>query len=250
MISGPGVLRHKLGLQAGDWVYNEVDRVFHHVNGSPGGGDERGIGKGNDMIQRRKILIFLMIACLVFMMTGCGNRSGNDGGESAEAGQESGQDAGEKAEGGAVLKDEAGTEYSLTDFAGRWNCGDSTLEDDFMYSGYLVLDINEDGSFRTVDIGAGNPGIKGIAKVLDDKTISVDCSNDEDFDPFWYDMEPVAEIGYKIVDQDNIQFSFTSDGKLSTLTFSRGTAEEEDEVDWAEDDGEEGDWDDEDESDT
>ena len=205
-------------------------------------------------MKRKQIVSLILILCLgmmIFMMTGCGgNKESGDAAEGTNAAEEvQTSDGGESGSKKVTVRGEDGNDYTISDFAGRWSCGESTLEDDFMYSGYLELDINEDWSFHTVDVGAGNPGIKGIAKLVDEDTISIDCSKDEDFDPFWFDMEPVAELGFKVVDRDNLQFSFTSDGKLSTLVFSRITGEEEDDVDWAEDDGEEGEWDDEDDSD-
>ena len=82
--------------------------------------------------------------------------------------------------------------YSYNDFIGEW-------ESDT----YLTLYVYHDGSFATVDVGAGNPGIQGTMKVISDNEISVNCKYDVDFDSY-----------FKIKRKDVLQYYFNEQGQL------------------------------------
>ena len=53
-------------------------------------------------------------------------------------------------------------------FVGEWRCGETLLETDECYSGYLALRVEEDGEFSMYDEEAGNPGISGLMEYSSD----------------------------------------------------------------------------------
>lgn len=72
-----------------------------------------------------------------------------------------------------VGKPEAGNtsaepDQRLASFVGEWRCGETLLETDECYSGYLALRVEEDGEFSMYDEEAGNPGISGLMEYSSD----------------------------------------------------------------------------------
>lgn len=94
-------------------------------------------------------------------------------------------------------------------FIGEWMCDDNPLENEEYYTGFIMMHIQEDGSFRMSDVEAGNPVISGTLEFLSDKNLVLKCSTEDDFDPppTWQSMEEEQEIEY----------SFTEDGKLHMI---------------------------------
>ena len=100
-------------------------------------------------------------------------------------------------------------------FIGEWKCEDNPLKNEEYYTGFIMMYIQENGSFRMSDVEAGNPVISGNLEFLSDKDLVLKCSTEDDFDPppTWQSMNEVQEIEY----------SFTEDGKLH-MTYKEGAA--------------------------
>ncbi len=81
--------------------------------------------------------------------------------------------------------------------------------------------IEKNGHFHSVDVGAGNPGIKGTYTQLSDKSVRINCKNDEDFDPYWKKMPRVAKIKVKVVSGRELRFTYKNGRKKSTLVFRK-----------------------------
>ena len=98
-------------------------------------------------------------------------------------------------------------------FIGEWKCEDNPLKNEEYYTGFIMMYIQENGSFRMSDVEAGNPVISGNLEFLSDKDLVLKCSTEDDFDPppTWQSMNEVQEIEY----------SFTEDGKLH-MTYKEG----------------------------
>ena len=119
------------------------------------------------------------------------------------------------------------TSIDINDYIGRWAATTVAYGDDETYEiGYLRLQIEDDKHFHTVDIGAGNPGIKGEYTIIDDHTVRIDCTNDAEFLPEGYALDRKTEFNYKIVDNDHLTFSNEVDGKGHTYSFVRDNEEQ------------------------
>ena len=105
-------------------------------------------------------------------------------------------------------------------FAGRWTCQYELSDPDFSLQ-WLELEIEKNGHFHSVDVGAGNPGIKGTYTQLSDKSVRINCKNDEDFDPYWKKMPRVAKIKVKVVSGRELRFTYKNGRKKSTLVFRK-----------------------------
>jgi hypothetical protein len=106
-------------------------------------------------------------------------------------------------------------EVDMDLFTGKWECEEHPLEHEEYYTGFVTMNIQEDGSFRMVDVEAGNPVISGELEFLSDTKLVLKCSTEDDFDPppTWQTMEEEQEVEYR----------FTEDGKLC-LTYNDGEA--------------------------
>ena len=80
----------------------------------------------------------------------------------------------------------------------------------------IVMNIQEDGSFRMSDVEAGNPVISGDLEFLSDKDLVLKCNTEDDFDPppTWKTMK----------EEQKVTYSFTEDGKLH-MTYQDGAGE-------------------------
>ena len=110
----------------------------------------------------------------------------------------------------------------LKPFVGEWHCENAALEHESYYTGYLAMNIQEDGTFRMYDVEAGNPVISGDLKIVSDSELVLVCNTDEDFDPpvTWEDMSEEQTISYKFVSEKELHMTFENDGNPSTLVFA------------------------------
>ena len=133
------------------------------------------------MLKSMKVIIILLV-CII-MITACGQKSTEDA--------------------------------NMDLFIGEWKCENHPFETEAYYTGFIMMYIREDGSFRMSDAEAGNPVISGDLEVLSDKDMILKCSTEDDFDPppTWQSMKEEQEIAY----------SFTEDGKL-WMTYKDGEA--------------------------
>lgn len=108
-------------------------------------------------------------------------------------------------------------------FVGTWQCGESPIEHEEYYTGFLVLKVEEDTSFRMYDAEAGNPGISGKMDMVSDTEILLICSEEEDFDPAptWDSMEMEENFTYEFVSENELHLTFEGDEITSTLVFTK-----------------------------
>ncbi len=93
---------------------------------------------------KRKGLLVMMPILSVIVLSACGSEKPEAGNTSAEPDQRQ------------------------ASFVGEWRCGETLLETDECYSGYLALRVEEDGEFSMYDEEAGNPGISGLMEYSSD----------------------------------------------------------------------------------
>lgn len=98
-------------------------------------------------------------------------------------------------------------------FVGEWLCEDHPVENEDYYTGFIMMYIQENASFRMTDVEAGNPVISGDLEFISDSNLILKCNVEDDFDPppTWQSMNEEQEIEY----------SFTEDGKLH-MTYKEG----------------------------
>lgn len=107
------------------------------------------------------------------------------------------------------------------EFIGKWQCAEAPLEHPDYYTAYLMLVINEDGSFSMYDAEAGNPGLKGELQVISDKELSLDCNPEDDFDPppTWQSMNEEQVIEYSFTEDGQLHMKYKEGELTSTLVF-------------------------------
>lgn len=112
----------------------------------------------------------------------------------------------------------------LKPFIGEWKCGETPLEYEDYYTGFLTLRIQEEGTFSMYDVEAGNPGISGEIEILSDTELVLNCNAEDDFDPppTWENMNEEQTITYKFASEYELHMMFENDGNISTLVFHMG----------------------------
>ncbi len=93
---------------------------------------------------------------------------------------------------------------ALANFVGSWDCQESTREqmddEDYIYVGYLQLDVEEDGSFSLYDVEAGNPALSGVMYPDHEQaygTVLLDCKGEFDPPVVWAGMEKDVVLDYR-----------------------------------------------------
>ena len=106
-------------------------------------------------------------------------------------------------------------------FAGEWKCENTPLNNEDYYTGFIVMHIQENGSFRMFDAEAGNPVISGSLEILSDKKLVLKCSTEEDFDPppTWQSMSEKQEIVYSFTEDGKLHMTYQEGDSISTLVF-------------------------------
>ena len=109
----------------------------------------------------------------------------------------------------------------LEAFVGTWSCGETPVEHEDYYTGFIMLYIEEDGSFRMTDVEAGNPVISGEIEVLSETELVLKCDTEDDFDPpvTWGDMNEIQVIAYEFSTDQELRVTYTSEEGDSTLIF-------------------------------
>lgn len=112
--------------------------------------------------------------------------------------------------------------FDLTPFVGVWECEDNPLNDPGYYTGFLKMEIKENGEFSLYDAEAGNPGVAGKLTLTGDDTLELNCEV-EDFDapPNWSTMGKQQQINYKFKSEEKLYLTYTDEetGESSTLIF-------------------------------
>ena len=147
----------------------------------------------------RKFLILCMMIVLTIVLAGCSFLSSDDS------------------------KGSAGTEPISEEFRGGWECEETTLEDPNSYTGYLHLEISDDGSYSMYDISAGNPGIEGWLEVLSDTELilHIDKTVDTDIPVEWDGISYDQKMKYCFTDDGKLQITYDDGRQTSTLVFYR-----------------------------
>ena len=116
-----------------------------------------------------------------------------------------------------------GSDRKIEPFCGEWNCQENAVGNDEIYTGYMELDVQEDGSFSIFDAEAGNPGITGKMKIDSDDALTLYCDDNVDFDPpaTWETMDKTQQIQYVFSDENTLQLTCANGKEKSTLIFER-----------------------------
>ena len=103
----------------------------------------------------------------------------------------------------------------------EWKCEEHPLKNEEYYTGFIMLYIQEDGSFRMTDIEAGNPVISGKLEFLSEKELVLKCSTEDDFNPppTWQSMNEEQEIEYSVQEDDRLYMIYKDGEFESTLVF-------------------------------
>jgi len=119
---------------------------------------------------------------------------------------------------------------ALAPLIGVWDCQERPLEDagkeDYRYVGYLILRVEEDGTFSMYDAEAGNPGISGTMYPEEDGTVLLACDED-DFDPphCWAGIKENSRLQFDITkagETEVLHLAYTDEeGRTNTLAFDR-----------------------------
>lgn len=147
---------------------------------------------------KRKRLLVMMLILSVIVLSACGSEKPEADNTSAEPDQR------------------------RASFVGEWRCGETLLETDEYYSGYLALRVEEDGEFSMYDVEAGNPGISGHMEYSSDHEVMLKCGKD-DFDPppGWGKMDYNQSIEYKFVSENELQLAYVGNEGRFTLVFTK-----------------------------
>ena len=147
------------------------------------------MAENDSMMKNRSIKAIIILLICVMMITACGRGSAADG--------------------------------NMDFLIGEWKCEENPLENEAYYTGFIVLNIQEDGSFRMYDAEAGNPVISGDLEILSDKELVLKCSTEDDFDPppTWQSMKEEQEIAYSFAEDGKLHMTYKEGETASTLVF-------------------------------
>ena len=151
----------------------------------------------------------MMTLALSLILAGCSLFGDGSGGEGAD---------GPDGSGGFDSPD---SETIAEEFRGGWECEETTLEDPNSYTGYLHLEVSDDGSYSMYDISAGNPGIDGWLEVLSDTELILHIKKtvDTDIPIEWKGISYDQEMKYCFTDDGKLQITYDNGQKTSTLVF-------------------------------
>ena len=120
-----------------------------------------------------------------------------------------------------MMSTACGQKSAVDVFAGEWKCENHPLNNEAYYTGFIMMYIREDGSFRMYDAEAGNPVISGDLEYLSDKVLVLKCSTEDDFDPppTWQSMQEEQEIAYSFAEDGKLHMTYQEGENASTLVF-------------------------------
>lgn len=113
------------------------------------------------------------------------------------------------------------SEPVFEEFRGGWECEETTLEDPNSYTGYLHLEVSDDGSYSMYDAEAGNPGIEGRLEVISDTELILHIKKtvDTDIPVEWEGISYEQKMKYCFTDDGKLEITYDSGIKTSTLVF-------------------------------
>ena len=142
--------------------------------------------------------LMICLVCMTFCLTGCGT---------SEKEKLPGTDD------AALLKP----------FLGSWQCEETPLERDDIYTGYLHLEVQDDSSYSMYDIEAGNPGIEGTLEIQTEDTmvIHIHKTVDTDLPGGWETMSMDQQLTYRFTEDGKLEMSLADGEETVTLVFVR-----------------------------
>ena len=146
----------------------------------------------------RTVLFIICLVCMIFCLTGCGT---------------------------SEKEKLPGTEDAalLKPFLGSWQCEETPLEHDDIYTGYLHLEVQDDSSYSMYDIEAGNPGIEGTLEIQTEDTMVIHIHEtvDTDLPGGWETMSMDQQLTYRFTEDGKLEMSLADDEGTVTLVFVR-----------------------------
>lgn len=140
----------------------------------------------------------ICLVCMIFCLTGCGT---------------------------SEKEKLPGTEDAalLKPFLGSWQCEETPLERDDIYTGYLHLEVQDDSSYSMYDIEAGNPGIEGTLEIQTEDTMVIHIHEtvDTDLPGGWETMSMDQQLTYRFTEDGKLEMSLADDEETVTLVFVR-----------------------------
>lgn len=120
-----------------------------------------------------------------------------------------------------ILMTTACGQKNIDVFVGEWKCEDHPVENEDYYTGFIMMYIQENGSFRMTDVEAGNPVISGCLEYVSDTVLVLKCNAEDDFDPppTWQSMDEEQEIEYSFTEDGKLQMTYKDGEVTSTLVF-------------------------------
>ena len=111
----------------------------------------------------------------------------------------------------------------LKPFLGSWQCEETPLERDDIYTGYLHLEVQDDSSYSMYDIEAGNPGIEGTLEIQTEDTMVIHIHEtvDTDLPGGWETMSMDQQLTYRFTEDGKLEMSLADDEGTVTLVFVR-----------------------------
>ena len=111
----------------------------------------------------------------------------------------------------------------LKPFLGGWQCEETPLERDDIYTGYLHLEVQDDSSYSMYDIEAGNPGIEGTLEIQTEDTMVMHIHKtvDTDLPGGWETMSMDQQLTYRFTEDGKLEMSLTDGEETVTLVFVR-----------------------------
>ena len=142
--------------------------------------------------------LMICLVCMTFCLTGCGT---------SEKEKLPGTDD------AALLKP----------FLGSWQCEETPLERDDIYTGYLHLEVQNDSSYSMYDIEAGNPGIEGTLEIQtgDTMVMHIHKTVDTDLPGGWETMSMDQQLTYRFTEDGKLEMSLADGEETVTLVFVR-----------------------------
>lgn len=142
--------------------------------------------------------LMICLVCMIFCLTGCGT---------------------------SEKEKLPGTEDAalLKPFLGSWQCEETPLERDDIYTGYLHLEVQDDSSYSMYDIEAGNPGIEGTLEIQTEDTMVIHIHEtvDTDLPGGWETMSMDQQLTYRFTEDGKLEMSLADDEGTVTLVFVR-----------------------------
>ena len=142
--------------------------------------------------------LMICLVCMIFCLTGCGT---------------------------SEKEKLPGTEDAalLKPFLGSWQCEETPLERDDIYTGYLHLEVQDDSSYSMYDIEAGNPGIEGTLEIQTEDTMVIHIHETVDPPPpgGWETMSMDQQLTYRFTEDGKLEMSLADDEGTVTLVFVR-----------------------------